>query len=160
MKSLYESILKSIGAGKDSDDTFAKFFKEALSKTFGNYIYEKGLEVYIEGNYARASYPLVKGHEREFTLKKFESCLESFVKELGNSKEPYYAQEGITRKNNIDDIDEQVPIRTKVYLNNDVPMWKDDSYFFIGVFKDANTDKPAWLCIDASPEQINKLYKK
>ena len=59
MISLSESILKSVGAGKDSDEAFAKFFKEALNKSFGNYIYEKGLEVYIEGNYARAEYPLV-----------------------------------------------------------------------------------------------------
>ena len=33
MTSLYESILKSVGAGKDSDDTFAKFFREAFNKT-------------------------------------------------------------------------------------------------------------------------------
>jgi hypothetical protein len=160
MTSLYESILKSMGAGKDSDDTFAKFFREAFNKTFGNYVYEKGLEVYIEGNYARAEYPLVKGRERIFTTRYFEPCLANFIEELGDCKEPYYAYEGQTRKNNIDDIDEQVPIRTKVYLNNDVPMWKDHSYFFIGVFKDASTDKPAWLCIDADPEQIKKLYKK
>ena len=160
MKTLYESILSSTGTGKDSDYAFAELFRKALSKTFGNYIYEKGLKVYLDGNYARAEYPLVKGRERIFTTRYFEPCLANFIEELGDCKEPYYAYEGQTRKNNIDDIDEQVPIRTKVYLNNDVPIWKDHSYFFIGVFKDASTDKPAWLCIDAVPEQIKKLYKK
>ena len=47
MKSLYESILKSIGAGKDSDDTFAKltfvdrdnaFFK---TNEYGTLYYDK-----------------------------------------------------------------------------------------------------------------------
>jgi hypothetical protein len=160
MKSLYESILKSVGAGKDSDECFRKVFMQAISKAFGNYIYEKGLEVYVNGNYARAYYPLVKGRERIFTTRYFEPCLANFINELGDYREPYYAYEGQTRKNNIDDIDEQVPIRTKVYLNNDVPMWKDHSYFFIGVFKDGSTDQPAWLCIDADPGQIKKLYKK
>jgi len=160
MKSLYESILKSVGAGKDSDECFRKVFMQAISKAFGNYIYEKGLEVYVNGNYARAYYPLVKGREREFVQKKFESCIKNFIKELGEYKEPYYAHEGITKKTNIDDIDEQVPIRTKIYLNCKVPLWENMPYFFIGVFKDASTDKPAWLCIDADSDQIKKLYKK
>lgn len=160
MKTLYESILKSIGAGKDSDECFRRAFIQAINKTFGNYIYEKGLEVYIEGNYARAEYPLVKGRERIFTTRYFEHCLANFINELGNCSEPYYVYEGKTHKNDIDDIDEQVPIRSRVYLNNKVPMWKDHSYFFISVFKDVSTNKPAWLCIDADPEQIKKLYKK
>ena len=146
--------------GKDSDYAFAEFFRKALSKTFGNYIYEKDLKVYLDGNYARAEYPLVKGREREFTLKKFEPCLANFIDELGDCNEPYYAYEGKTHKNDIDDEDEQVPIRSRVYLNNKVPMWKNHPYFFIGVFKDDSTDQPAWLCIDADPEQIKKLYKK
>lgn len=160
MISLKESILSSTGTGKYSDYAFGEFFRKALSKTFGNYIYEKGLEVYIEGNYARAEYPLIKGRERVFTTRYFETCLANFINELGDSREPYYAYEGKTHKNDIDDIDEQVPIRSRVYLNNKVPMWKNHPYFHIGVFKDASTDKPAWLCIDADPEQIKKLYKK
>lgn len=160
MKTLYESILNSVGAGKDSDECFRRVFMQAISNAFGKYIYEKGLDVYIEGDYSRVYYPLVNGREREFTLKKFEPCIKSFVKELGEYKEPYYAQEGITRKNNIDDIDEPVPIRAKIYLNCKVPMWKNMPYFFIGVLKDASTNKPAWLCVDAISDQIKKLYNK
>ena len=160
MKSLYESILKSVSAGKDSDECFRKVFMQAISKAFGNYIYEKGLEVYVNGNYARAYYPLVKGRERIFTTRYFEYCIANFIDELGDCKEPYYAYEGQTRKNNIDDIDEQVPIRTKIYLNCKVPLWRNMPYFFIGVFKDESTDKPAWLCIDADSDQIKKLYNK
>ena len=162
MKTLYESILSSTGTGKNSDEIFAKFFKEAINKAFGKFIYEKGLKVYIQGNYARAEYPLLmgKGKERDFTLKYFTYCVENFVDILGDCNEPYYAYEGQTTKNDIDDDDEQVPIRTRIYLNNEVPMWKGHSYFYIGVFKEPTTCKPAYLCIDADPEQIKKLYKK
>ncbi len=160
MRSLYESILKSVGAGKDSDECFRKVFMQAISKAFGNFIYEKGLEVYVNGDYARAEYPLVKGRERAFTTRYFEHCIENFIDELGDCREPYYAYEGQTRKNNIDDVDEQVPIRTKIYLNCKVPLWENMPYFFIGVFKDASTDQPAWLCIDADSDQIKKLYNK
>ena len=160
MISLSESILKSVGAGKDSDEAFAKFFKEALNKSFGNYIYEKGLEVYIEGNYARAEYPLVKGRERIFTTRYFEYCIENLIDILGDCKDPYWAYEGTTRRNNIDDEDEQFPVRTKIYMGNKVPMWSKTPYFFIGISKDPSTNKPAFLDIDGDAEQIKKLYKK
>lgn len=163
VESINESILGSVGAGKNSDECFRKVFITAISKSFGNYIYEKGLEVYVNGNYARVYYPLVKGRERIFTTKYFEYCIANFVDELGDCREPYYAQEGITRKNRIDDDDEQVLIRTKIYITGDVPMFKKidvPDYLYIGVFKDPEINKPAYLCIDATPEQIKKLYNK
>ena len=163
MKSLKESILSSTGAGKNSDEMFSKEFKKAFNNVFGMFVYEKGLETWTDGNYGRAQYPLVIRNiksGRNFVLHMFEDLIKDLVDELGDCREPYYAQEGITRKNRIDDEDEQVPIRTKIYITGDVPMFKKIDVLFIGVFKDPTTNEPAYLCIDATPDQIKKLFGK
>lgn len=131
MRSLYETILNSTNSGIENSGIFNKMFKKAFFKIFGNYIYEKKMDIthMFAGGPTTIEIPFTTRSKQAITH--FKDLVDDFAKELS----VYKPETNVEVHNPVGEGPERPKCEITVTFNNAPTTWKDEPYFVISVVK-------------------------